>query len=79
VPVNADPMQGLTPTALNDELLRAQDSLRVLSDETGGFAVVNTNDFAGAFDRIIRDQSSYYVMAYYPTNDKRDGATGRSR
>jgi len=73
VPVDADPMLGLNPSALNDELLRSQDSLRTLSDETGGFAVVNTNDFANAFDRIIRDQSSYYVMAYYPTNDKRDG------
>jgi VWFA-related protein len=72
-PTDADPMLGLSTTALSQELLRSQDSLRVLSDETGGFAVVNTNDFANAFDRIMRDQSSYYVLAYYPANDKRDG------
>ena len=51
----------------------AQDSLRVLSDETGGFAVVNTNDFATAFQRIVDDNSSYYVLGYYPTNERRDG------
>src|SRR6185503_86740 len=33
---------------------------------TGGFAVVNKNDFSTAFDRIVKDNSSYYVLAYYP-------------
>jgi len=34
---------------------------------------VNTNDFKTAFQRIVDDNSSYYVLGYYPTNDKRDG------
>ncbi|MGE3402774.1 MAG: VWA domain-containing protein, partial [Vicinamibacterales bacterium] len=51
----------------------AQDSLRQLSDETGGFAVLNQNDFASAFQRIVADNSSYYVLGYYPTNERRDG------
>jgi len=50
-----------------------QDSLRVLADETGGFAAVNSNDFASAFKRLVSDNSSYYVLGYYPTNDRRDG------
>ncbi len=45
-------------------------SLRELSEDTGGFAVVNANDFATAFDRIVRDNSSYYAMAYYPPTGK---------
>ena len=45
-------------------------SLRTLSDETGGFAVVNRNDFSTSFDRIVRDNSSYYVLAYYPPDSK---------
>jgi hypothetical protein len=63
----------LTPSALNNEVRLGQDSLRVLSDETGGFAVVNTNDVAGAFRRVVDENSSYYVLGYYPANDRRDG------
>jgi VWFA-related protein len=64
---------GLGTSSFYNELRLSQDSLRVLSDETGGFAVVNRNDFATAFQRIVDDNSSYYVMGYYSTNDKRDG------
>ncbi len=61
------------PNNLQDELRISQDSLRYLSDETGGFAVINRNDFRDAFSRILQDSSSYYVLGYYPTNEKRDG------
>ena len=63
----------ISPTDLLAEVRLEQDSLRVLSDDTGGFAVLNQNDFRNAFDRILQDNSSYYVLGYYPTNDKRDG------
>ena len=52
--------------SLQNELRLSQDSLRTLSEETGGFAAVNRNDFATAFERIVEDNSSYYVLAYYP-------------
>ncbi len=64
---------GLTSTALNDEVRMGQDSLRVLSDETGGFAAVNTNDISGAFRRLVEENSSYYILGYYATNERRDG------
>ncbi len=68
-----DPTLGLGPSALQNELRLGQDSLRVLADETGGFATVNTNDFASAFQRVVDDNSSYYLLGYYPTNERRDG------
>ena len=68
-----DPSLNLGLSALQDELRISQDSLRTLSDETGGFAAVNSNDFGTAFERIIRDNSSYYVLGYYSTDGKRDG------
>ncbi len=68
-----NPGAGIGLSSLNAELRLSQDSLRQLADETGGFAAVNRNDFATAFDRIVRDNSSYYVLAYYPPSDKRDG------
>jgi VWFA-related protein len=41
--------------------------------EHRGFAALNQNDFNNAFDRIVRENSSYYVLGYYPANEKRDG------
>jgi len=72
-PIDSDPAYRLNPQAMHEELRVMQDSLRVLSDETGGFAAVNTNDFAGAFERIRSDNSRYYVLGYYATNERRDG------
>ena len=67
-----DPTVGIGIGSFHDELRLSQDSLRVLSQETGGFAAVNSNDFATAFQRIVDDNSSYYVMGYYSTNERRD-------
>jgi VWFA-related protein len=59
--------------AIQNQVRRGQDSLRTVSTETGGFAVVNTNDLNESFGRIVQENSSYYVLGYYATNDKRDG------
>jgi VWFA-related protein len=68
-----DPSYRLNPEGLQDERRLSADSLRTLSEETGGFAAVDTNDFANAYERIVRENSSYYVLGYYPPSDKRDG------
>jgi VWFA-related protein len=47
---------------------QSQDSLRVLSEETGGIAIVNQNDFDKALKRIDNETSDYYVLGYYSTN-----------
>jgi VWFA-related protein len=67
-----DTSLGIGAGSLQNELRLSQDSLRVLSDETGGFAVVNKNDYATAYQRIVEDNSTYYVLAYYPP-DARPG------
>ncbi len=70
----ADPaLAGLGEESMREELRLSQDSLRVVADETGGFAAVDTNDFKNAFDRIVKENSSYYVLGYYPENERRDG------
>lgn len=67
------PPRDVGTNGLMNDLRLSQDSLRALSEDTGGFAAVNSNDFRSAFDRIVKDNSSYYVLAYYPPNPKRDG------
>jgi VWFA-related protein len=56
------------PTEFGTFLRKTQDSLRVLADQTGGFAVVNQNDFTKALKRIDAETSDYYVLGYYSTN-----------
>ena len=38
---------------------------RILASQTGGIAIVNTGNYRGNFDNIVRDHSSYYVVAFY--------------
>jgi VWFA-related protein len=73
VPIDISPSQFSVNSALRDARRASQDSLRTLAEETGGFAAINSNDFAGAFDRIVRENSAYYVLGYYPSDDRRDG------
>ena len=68
-----DTTLGLGMSSIFNEVRLSQDSLRVMGEETGGFAIVNQNSFRDAFQRIVDDNSSYYVMGYYSTNDRRDG------
>lgn len=63
----------LGPHTMLDEIRNAQDSLRTLAEETGGFAAINRNDYRETFARIIDDNSSYYVLGYYSSDSRRDG------
>jgi VWFA-related protein len=49
-------------------LSKTQDTLRILADETGGFAVVNRNNFGDSLKRIDAETSDYYVVGYYSNN-----------
>src|SRR4051812_21715807 len=74
IEIGSFPVDGaISSVNLMEEMRLEQDSLRAVADETGGFAVLNQNDFRNGFSRILEDNSSYYVLGYYPSNDKRDG------
>jgi VWFA-related protein len=64
---------GATQVAITDELQRTQDSLRVLAEETGGFAAINANSLSSAFDRIVDSNSRYYILGYTPPDDVQNG------
>ena len=56
------------PVEWGNYVRKTQDSLRVIAEETGGYAVVNQNDFDKALKRIDAETSDYYVLGYYSTN-----------
>ena len=68
---------GIDSRSLGQELRQSRDSLRRLAEETGGIAVVDTNDYATAYERIVRASSQYYLLGFYPLESKRDGAFRR--
>lgn len=44
-----------------------------LSAETGGHAIVNTNDLTRGLEKVVRDASHYYLLGYAPTRELNDG------
>ena len=56
------------PVEYQNYVRKSQDSLRVIAEETGGYAVVNQNDFDKALKRIDAETSDYYVIGYYSSN-----------
>jgi len=47
----------------NNELLNSQESLQFIADQTGGLAIMNTNDLGKAIDRVLADRG-YYLLGY---------------
>lgn len=70
-----DPL-GLTPAggAPNAMDLSLSSGLRQIAEDTGGEAVIGTNDLKRAFERIVEDNSSYYMLGYSSPMLQADGA-----
>ncbi len=52
---------------------RAADSMYRLASETGGRAILNTNNFELGLRQVIEDASAYYLIGYTPTRTEEDG------
>jgi hypothetical protein len=70
-PMGADRPPPLPQDIAN--LSARHQSLRRLAENTDGFAVIDTQQFDPAIDRIVADLSSYYLLGYYSTNSRLDG------
>ena len=50
-----------------------QSPLRMMAEDTGGRAIINTNDVGPDLDKVASDFSTYYSLGYTPSH----GGTGR--
>lgn len=51
-------------TSRLDFLLDSQEGLLYMAEQTGGFAVLNNNDLAGGFGRVLADLRGYYLLGF---------------
>ena len=63
-----DMSQNIDMVEWQNYVTTSQNTLRVLAEETGGFATVNRNDLVQALKRIDQETSDYYVIGYYSSN-----------
>lgn len=64
---------GLAANAQQANLQRSQDTLWTLAADTGGKALLDSNDLGRGMAEAQRSYGSYYLLGYYTSNDKADG------
>ncbi|MBZ5546258.1 MAG: VWA domain-containing protein [Acidobacteriia bacterium] len=57
----------------------SRETLASLSADTGGKTFYDLNDFGPAFAEVQRENSSYYLLGYSPSNTRSDGRFRRIR
>jgi VWFA-related protein len=70
---------GSTAMALVSNFQRSQDTLYALAADTGGKAMLDSNDLAAGIRQAQQAITSYYIIGYYPTNTALDGKFRRIR
>jgi VWFA-related protein len=63
----------LDPRPLGSAPFGGAEALRRLSSETGGRAIINTNNPEEGLTDVIADASAYYLIGYAPTRQLSDG------
>jgi VWFA-related protein len=59
------------------DLSDKQEGLASLSEETGGRAFFNNNDFNKGLEKALEDQKGFYLLGYLPDSDTFDAPTRR--
>lgn len=73
IPMDGDPFGAGSIASMQADLGARSDVLRRLSEDTGGFAVINRNDVGAGLERVAQDNSQYYMLGYHPAKDTQDG------
>jgi VWFA-related protein len=70
---------GAAANAVHTRLIASQDTLYALGSDTGGKAILDTNNLAGGIATAANAIGSYYLIGYYTTNTAQDGKFRRIR
>jgi VWFA-related protein len=61
------------------EILKNQEGLAYLAEQTGGIFIKNTNDLVGGMERILDDQKGFYLIGFRPSEDVFQPSQGKTR
>ena len=61
------------------DILRNQEGLAYLAEQTGGIFIKNTNDLSGGMERILDDQKGFYLIGFRPAEDLFEPLKGKTR
>jgi VWFA-related protein len=75
-PIDPRSMDSIAEQGAESRIARVQANehleMETVADQTGGKAIYNTNDLAGAGNQDIVAGSNYYTITYIPTNQRFD-------
>ncbi len=64
---------GKAQKGLRDKFNGSQETLSTLAADTGGKALLDSNDLTMGITQAQRDITTYYILGYYSTNGAQDG------
>ncbi|MGH9614543.1 MAG: VWA domain-containing protein [Bryobacteraceae bacterium] len=64
---------GAGQRSLRDSFQNQQETLYTLADDTGGKALLDSNDLTMGITQVQKDINSYYILTYSSTNQATDG------
>jgi VWFA-related protein len=72
-PVGSNLYSGAGQRSLRDSFFNQQETLDSLAADTGGKALLDSNDLTLGMRQVQKDVESYYILAYVSTNTAEDG------
>lgn len=78
-PRGSSVFSGAAQRGQRERFQNQQETLDTLAADTGGKAMLDSNDLTMGIRQAQRDISSYYILGYYSSNPARDGRFRRIR
>ena len=78
-PGNAGMYSGTAALATTNALQQSQDTLFALAGDTGGKALLDSNDLMRGIVQAQQSVADYYILGYYTTNHARNGRFRRTK
>ncbi|HEX7809291.1 MAG TPA: hypothetical protein VF608_11215, partial [Thermoanaerobaculia bacterium] len=70
--MSAEHARAVSSNVSSAALSNTTESMQLIAQMTGGLASVNSNNFAGAFEKIHKDLDSYYSIGYRSGTERVD-------